>query len=228
MLASGVRRSCDTASSSADFSASLWRAISVWVAARREVLPPERERELVGGKRQQAGLLPGRQPGIERALGPQPAEGLLVGLHPDLQELGRRSGPGDPTAAAALVGLHPPRRLIAGRPGEARAERRRRQGLTGSRIRDDDLAVRAVGDDPGAVEADVPDEALDDAGAGGLEVRRRREETADREERRRIRRLAGRPPRFAPRPGPPAGRRRSRRTGTAAGRAIPVDRRPPA
>ena len=35
MLASGVRRSCDTASSRADLRASLWRAISVSVAARR-------------------------------------------------------------------------------------------------------------------------------------------------------------------------------------------------
>ena len=54
--ASGVRRSCDTESSSADLSASLRRAISAAVASSAESVTLERRADLVGGRGQDAGL----------------------------------------------------------------------------------------------------------------------------------------------------------------------------
>ena len=229
MLARGVRRSCETASRSADFSASLSRAISVSVAARRRSSRRSASAELVGGQREQARLLRGSAaPVVRGSLGTEPAERAVVRVHPDLEKLAWRSDAGadagrrrSPRGTAThLAGCSPGIRTSVvlngeagnGSPGRESARTTGPLAPVARRSRPARAARR------GRARSTIPAPAVSMSGA----VARRRL-IANSDGRLRgaaggfLGALAGR--------ARPAARRRSRRTGTAAGRATRADRR---
>ena len=132
MLASGVRRSCDTESMSAVLRTSLWRATSSSVASWREPVAPQRQRDLVGGQREDPGRL--RVRSARRRPRVSAHSDADSGLRPTRTriDVARRRGPG---ASAA----RPP-----GRPARDRGSRTQRAGSSpGVRTSDGDDAAAA-------------------------------------------------------------------------------------
>ena len=119
MLASGVRRSCETESMRAVFRASAWRAISSVRGRLSELVAPERQRELVGGEREDARRAPcpggpaARSRGATMRAEERPSETSIRTRYCDGRavDAGRRARPG-PWVRTQRAGSSP------GRPDE--------------------------------------------------------------------------------------------------------------
>ena len=150
-----------------------------------QLVAPQGQAQLIRGKGEQPRRLAPGQRRVRRQLRPEPAERLVVGLHPDLQQR-PGAGPGGRPAVGALVGPDPPGWLLARRSGKGRGERRGRQGRAGPRVGEHAGPAALLRHDPGPLQAGIRHEARHDPGTGRLEVRCRHEQAADREQRGRF------------------------------------------
>ena len=161
-----------------------------------EIVAADRKRELVGGEREEAGRGPVRLGGAWPERGFERADRHAVGFHPDPQD---RATMGDPRAVSGAFRLRRARlgrsRLVrpdpmgggvAGRPDEGGDDRRAGEWRPGVRVGDDMRSLAALADDPDPIQGAIPDEALGDLRGRRLDVRLRREDPADREERARF------------------------------------------
>ena len=159
MPASGVRRSCDTESTSALLSAASRRATSAASACCRSRSRPTASATWAGGQGEQAGLGAGRLGAIGGRVRPQAPDGLAVGLEADLvAALAGRWAP----VAARLADVHADPRGLAAIGHQGLDHGRRAAGGAIARVGDDALGAAVVDDDPHAIHARIGDEAAGD------------------------------------------------------------------
>ncbi len=180
MLASGVRRSCETESSSALLRASLRRAISALVASPRSrsrrspsaswSAASDRRRVVSGsGGAVPAGLMAQSDP-----------EGAPAGLDRDPDEVAVGGLPRTGRLGERLVGADPACRLVAGRSDE-RGDDRGGRWRSVARVGQDPLPGAAIEHDPDSPESGIAGDPLDDGAGDRLGAVGRCQQSADGE-----------------------------------------------
>ena len=182
MLASGVRRSCETESSRALLSASLRRATSALVASprSRSRRSPSASWSAASDRRRVASGSGGAEPaGLTAQSDPKALPPVSI-RDPDeiaTRVVWRRSRL---RLGERLVGADPARRLVAGRSHERGHDRGRRR-RPGARVGQDPLPRAAIEHDPDPLEAGIAGEPFDDRAGDRLGALGRRQEAADGE-----------------------------------------------
>ena len=147
MVASGVRRSCETESRSAVLSASLCRDLRRGgITGERIAL--ERPAELIGCEGQEARFLAGRIPSLARAHAPQIARWRVIGHDRDAEEACRTGLPRR-RSRRQVVRPDPAGRFVAGAPCERRRHGADRRGRAGGRVGHDPFAGPVERGQPG-------------------------------------------------------------------------------
>ena len=180
MLASGVRRSCETESINAVLSASVWRATSSSVRGLAELIPAERDAIWSAASASTRVSTAVRIAVCSVARPDERPEPHRIGLDADpvLGMVGRRR----PRPPVSGMGADPVRRLVAWRSHEVRRDARGRRRGTLPGVGEEPLGAGGPGEDPDAVHARRATHPFRDL-PGGLSGRcRRRQRSTEGEQ----------------------------------------------